>query len=294
MNFRTDLAIETREYSKKKTLAGVLFKERKEKNIKITEISITNKEGEKALGKPQGRYITLETGKISTDTNTLNNITGLLSHQIKKLLPEKGSVMVVGLGNKNVTADALGPDCISLVFSTRHLSDELKKAIGMSHLRSVCSISPGVLGNTGIESSEIVSGVCKKAKPDAVIVIDALCARNTSRLGTTIQLCNTGIHPGSGVGNHRNEISEKTLGVPVISIGVPTVITGSTMALDILEKNGITPSEEQLHEIKSRDFIVTPKEIDELIKRSANVVAMAINLALQEELSLEELWEIVG
>lgn len=296
MKFHTDLALEIKEYNEKKTLDGVIFSERTHKNIKITEIDIINENGEKTMSKPQGKYITLESDKIYSSTNKTNAFISLLSAELKKLLPKKGSVLVAGLGNSKITPDALGPMSVSLIFATRHLSNELKETLGLTHLRSVSAIVPGVLGTTGIETAEIISGVVKKAKADAVIVIDALSSRSTFRLGTTIQLTDSGISPGSGVGNHRNEISQKTLGIPVIAIGVPTVVDGATMVIDTLQSNNINSlSKEQLSLIKeSSAVMVTPKDIDELIKRCAEIIAMAINLSLQESLSLEELWEIVG
>ena len=296
MNFRTDLAIERQEYRKKEEMDGVLSSYRQENDVKITTIEIINDKGERLLSKPKGKYITLETGSLTQGSDMFSDALGILSQELKSLLPEKGSVLVAGLGNDEITPDALGPKVMSLLLATRHISSELSQTLGLGSLRSVAGIVPGVLGKTGIETVEIISGVVKKIKPVCVIAVDALASRNISRLGTTVQMCDTGVSPGSGVGNRRKGINEKTLGVPVIAIGVPTVVDAVTMALDVFEKAGIDLKQQdmmqRLHEHKS--MMVTPKEVDTLIDRAAHLIAMAINSALQPELSVQDIISIVG
>ncbi len=296
MNFRTDLAIERREYIKKEKLDGVLSSYKNQKGVEVTTIEIINEKGEKLLSKPKGKYITVETEKIAHSGDLFSNALEVLSGELKRLLPEEGAVLVAGLGNEEITPDALGPKVMSLLFATRHIKSELAEELGLGSLRSVAGIVPGVLGKTGIETVEIIGGTVKKIKPSCVIVIDALAARNVSRLGTTVQMCDTGVEPGSGVGNRRKGINEKTLGVPVIAIGVPTVVDAVTMALDVFEKSGIALGEKsimsRLHEHKG--MMVTPKEVDNLITRAAHLIAMAINTALQPSLSVQDIMAIVG
>ncbi len=294
MNFRTDLALERKEYIDKHDLDGIISHKKTVDGISVDTITVTNETGEKTLDKPIGTYITVETVPFTKNSDLLSPSLYVLRDELKSLLPkEKGCVLVAGLGNEDITPDALGPRCISLLFATRHIPDEFAKEIGFSSLRSVAGIVPGVLGKTGMESSEIISGIVKKIKPCAVIVIDALASRNTERLGRTVQLCNTGISPGSGVGNHRKKIDRETLGVPVIAIGVPTVVDGRTLAFDILEKAGV--SEEQINKAELKDtMMVTPKEIDSLIERASRLIAMAVNTALHPDIDAEDILSVVS
>lgn len=292
MNFRTDLAVEMREYHKKETLDGVLSHTETLDGVKITNIEIVNEQGERLIGKPKGRYITLETDKLYRSSEAFSKVSQVLCREIKSLIPEKGTVLVAGLGNDAITPDALGPKCAELILATRHIGKDFAEGLGLGELRSVACVVPGVLGKTGVEAAEIIEGAAERVSPSAVIVIDALASRNTARLGTTVQLCDTGVSPGSGVGNRRKAINFETLGVPVIAIGVPTVVDALTMASDILEKTGTSINEEDF--IKHRQMIVTPKEIDSLIDKAAQLVAMGLNLALQESLSAEDIAEIVG
>ena len=213
-----------------------------------------------------------------------------------KLLPQEGTVLVAGLGNESITPDALGPKCLSLLLSTRHIKKELAKSLGLVPLRPVAGIVPGVLGKTGIETAEIIEAVAKKIEPCALIVVDALASRKLSRLGTTVQLTDTGISPGSGVGNTRTEISAKTLGIPVVAIGVPTVVDGATLAFDLLESAGADAQSaiKRLSDSGNERFMmVTPKEIDLVIERAAQLIAMGINSAMQREMALEDIIAIV-
>ena len=200
--------------------------------------------------------------------------------EIRKLIPE-GNALICGIGNEKITPDALGPDCISHILATRHIGEELAKSIGFDNLRSVTAISPGVLGQTGIETGEVIKAVIDKTKPDFVIAVDALASRTIKRLGKTVQISDTGIVPGGGVGNARNELSKKTLGIPVVSVGVPTVVDANTLINDIAENDIVYNGAKQM--------IVTPKEIDLLIARSSRLISHAINLALQEDIDEDTL-----
>lgn len=294
MNFRTDLALERKEYIDKHELDGIISHKKTVQGITVDTITVTNEKGEKAIGKPKGTYITVETVPFTKNSDLFSPSLYVLRDELKSLLPEKkGCVLVAGLGNESITPDALGPRCISLLFATRHIPDGFAEEIGLSPLRPVAGIIPGVLGKTGMESSEIISGIVNRIKPCAVIVIDALAARSTERLGRTVQLCSSGISPGSGVGNHRRPINEEALGVPVIGIGVPTVVDGRTLAFDILERAGI--SGDSINQTDMKDsMMVTPKEIDSLIERASRLIAMAVNTALHPDMDEEEILSVVS
>lgn len=296
MNFRTDLALECRETIEETEIDGVISHTQNAQNVTVSTIKVENEHGAQVLGKPKGTYITIDVKPFISNSEVFDSAINMLSEKLTQLLPSSGTILVAGLGNEKITPDALGPKSISLLLATRHISDELAKSIGFTSLRSVAGIVPGVLGQTGIETVEIIEGVVKKIKPSAVIIIDALASRKLSRLGSTVQMTNTGVSPGSGVGNSRKNIDEKTLGVPVIAIGVPTVVDGATMAFDLLEKIGIDANLQQYSKkIQDEKFMmVTPKEIDLVIERAAKLVAMGINLALQPTLSSDEILEIVS
>ncbi len=246
-NIRTDLALEAHEFvtqrdkqeavKSKPEDTGVKIENAGDDNVKITRVRITSKQGENSIGKPIGNYITLEIPRFKENDDNLfddacNNLAKELINIIK--LQDKSTVLVVGLGNWNVTPDALGPRTISKLMVTRHLIENEPRFIDEG-VRPVCTFEPGVLGITGIETLEIVKGVVERVKPDAVICIDALASRKLERISTTIQIADTGISPGSGVGNKRLELSESTLGIPVIAIGVPTVVDAATMASDTID-----------------------------------------------------------
>lgn len=296
MNFRTDLALERREYIAKKELDGIKSFETMKNSMKITTIEVLNEDGEKLLSKPKGKYITVEVGSFLKRDETDEKAIETLAQIIRELLPKKenGSVLVAGLGNEKITPDALGPKCVSLILATRHISDEFANSIGLENLRSVSGISPGVLGKTGIETSEIIEAVVKKTKPCAVIAVDALASRKLARLGTTVQLSDSGISPGSGVGNARKAINRQTLGIPVVAIGIPTVVDAATMVLDVFEK--YNKKEAFQGDISNGDeslMMVTPKEIDLVVERAALFVALSINKALQENMEISDILKIV-
>lgn len=294
MNKRTDLALENVEMQPKKQTDGVRSLMQKQNGVRVSAITIFNEAGARALGKPQGNYVTLELPDRLESPATRETAREILSQQLQRMLPEHGTVLVVGLGNENITPDALGPKCVSLLFATRHITGEVAKQAGLGTLRAVAAIAPGVLGQTGIETAEIIESLVQRVQPQAVLVIDALASCRLTRLGTTIQLTDTGIAPGSGVGNRRVELSARTLGVPVIAIGIPTVVDATTLALDVLQANGLdAPSGQPLEQSGERLMMVTPKEVDLMIDRAAETLAMGINHALQPELSEEELLSIV-
>jgi len=287
MDLRTDLALEQHEISSRSALDGIEKKQTSHRKIKITEIKITNPNGEKALRRKIGTYITVELPGFGSATDIFGDGMKAVASELKKLLPAEGLILVAGLGNEQITPDALGPKCASLIFSTRHIGKELRESIGFESLRPVARITPGVLGQNGIETGEILAGIIKQVSPAAVITVDALASRRLSRLGCTVQLCDTGITPGSGVGNARAEISRDTMGVPVISLGVPTVVDAATLAYDLTGTSGKL-------EKGGEKMMVTPREIDLIIERASKLVATAINSALQPDISAEELYSLVS
>lgn len=285
MDFRTDLALERCEFLGKKNIEGVRMKTTSSENAKITRISIENSKGADALGKPVGNYTTVEVKPFAGRSFFIDESFVALKKEIAAIIPQKGSVLVAGLGNLKITPDSLGPKCASMIFATRHITGELLKVTGFSNLRSVTAFSTGVLGETGAESAEVIKGIANVVKPDFIITVDALAARSTERLGTTVQMCNTGIVPGSGVGNSRQMINETTVGVPVISIGVPTVVDAATLIYDYA---GIDVERKELPE-KAKAMMVTPREVDLMIERAAKLTSLAINCALQSEISPEDM-----
>ena len=309
-NFRTDLALERRDLYKKANkiedeVVGIESEEEVVNDkIKISRVKILNEEAEQAIGKKKGNYITIDINKINLLTEEeLEKAANILAQELKKLVEGKvgvkDEVLVVGLGNEEVTPDALGPNVIKDIEVTRHIIKYLPQYVD-ENTRSVSAIAPGVLGTTGIETLEIIKGVVDNVKPKLLIVIDALASRSMERISSTVQLSDTGIVPGAGVGNTRKEISENTLGIPVIALGIPTVVETAVVvndALDIfIEKlQNEAQSNDYLNKLKEEDnyeqikeallpkdynFIVTPKEIDELILNMSNVVARGINLSV--------------
>ena len=288
MDFRTDLALERHELLHGSPPEGVENKQYTRYGIKLTKIRITDIHGEKKLGKPQGTYITAEFPALALSSPVDDNIIYVIAEELKTLLPKKGTILVVGLGNTEITPDAVGPKSISLVLATRHLKQELVESVGLGSLRPVAATAPGVLGKTGVETAESVKGIAEAVKPAAVIVVDALAARRLSRLGTTLQMSDTGISPGSGVGNARNAITKQTIGIPVISMGIPTVVDAETLVTDLTGQS-ITAENQD-----SRKMIITPREIDLVVDRAAKLIGLSINKALQPHLSIEEIMMLTG
>lgn len=294
MTFRTDLALERREALPGR-LPGITSRELRMEKVKITHICVKDAQGEKALEKPMGNYVTVELPAFTDHLNEDAAEIKAIAEQLASLLPPEGLVLVAGLGNEEITPDALGPWAVQRVLVTRHLKGELARCAGLDSLRPVAAISAGVLGQTGIETRELFHSLVKELRPAAVIAIDALASRKLERLGCTIQMSDTGISPGAGVGNHRPELNEKTLGAPVISIGVPTVVDAATLAGDL-----VSPEDESdaaiIREMvapRGERMMVTPREVDLLVRRAAATVSLAINSALQPSLQLEEIRQLV-
>lgn len=289
MAMHIDLALEAVDSSKASLPAGVTREEAEENGVPITRIVVKTQAGADAIGKPPGSYTTVEVAPFHRAALDFEAEAQTIGNEIARMLP-KGEVLVVGLGNAAITPDALGPEAVRLIFTTRHLHETLSKIEGMGNLRKVSAIAPGVLGQTGIESAEIIRSLVRETKPAAVIAIDALASRELRRLGATVQIADTGIAPGSGVENHRRALDEQTLGVPVIAVGVPTVVDVRTLAADVF--GGAPPKETSQKE--QHQMLVTPREIDSVIQNAAKAVAFGINLALQPELSLADMIALVS
>ena len=309
-NFRTDLASERRDiYNKANKLENDIDgieseKEEINENLKIERVKITNKNGEKAIGKPIGNYITIDVKKLKiAQDEDIEKAAEALSNELKKVvdmhIDNQGEVLVVGLGNIYVTPDSLGPKVINEIEVTRHIIKYLPQYVEEG-TREVSAVSPGVLGTTGIETVEIIKGIVDNVNPKLIIVIDALASRSIERISSTVQISDTGIVPGAGVGNTRNEISIKTLGIPVIAIGIPTVVETAVLVNDSLDLfikklQDEAKSNDYLNNLKQEDnyeeirevlvpndynLIVTPKEIDDLIENMKDIVAKGINQSL--------------
>ena len=285
MQFRTDLAIEVADEAQHLTDEDVGKDTFREGDTCVTRLHIRTDRAARALGKPQGAYITVEVPPLTDNEETLGKAAGLVANELTALLPAEGSVLVVGLGNRAITPDALGPESADMVLATRHIGGEFARSVGLDDLRPTAVLTPGVLGQTGTESGEIVRGVCTVVHPVAVVVVDALAARSVARLGCTVQLCDTGIAPGSGVGNNRQPLNAETLGVPVIGMGVPTVVDAATIAREFSDRGEEAPYLTP----RGAQMMVTPREVDVMIHRAARLVAMAINGALQPDYNPLEL-----
>ena len=308
---RTDLAVETREMYKcaqkiDDEIPGVETKiDDSDKDIVVTSVKIISDEAAEIMGKAKGEYITIDAPRLKLNDLDFNEKVGdKLIEIIRQIADMKASdtVLVVGLGNEKITADALGPKVVSKIDITRHLLEYVPQYIE-PETRSVCGIAPGVLGTTGIETGEIIKGIVEKIKPDLIIAIDALASRKIERIATTIQIANTGIVPGSGLGNTRNAITKEAMGVPVIAIGVPTVVEAAVIASDALELfveklQKEARSNKELNELISRDnyeeiksalvpsdinLVVTPKDIDELIENIKEVIVRGINFGIEND-----------
>ncbi|HJA19629.1 GPR endopeptidase [Mediterraneibacter catenae] len=315
---RTDLALEEKERfeSDDVEIQGVVLEEDydEEQELKVTRVEIRTENGAKAMGKPVGTYLTLETPNLAipdeeTHMNISARLCGYIGELIRKNTEEKDdlSVLVVGLGNRNVTPDALGPYVADHLSVTRHIVKEYGKyAMGVDHANLISAIVPGVMGQTGMESTEIVRGIVNEIHPDLVIAVDALAARNSKRLNRTVQIADTGIHPGSGVGNHRSGLTEETLGVPVIGIGVPTVVDAATIVNDTMENfiaaletsdslKGVGEVLRSYNAGEKYEFVkeliaphlngmfVTPKDVDEMIHHISHTISEALNMLFSEQ-----------
>ena len=278
---RTDLALESKERleAEKNEMRGVIFEEHfdEKRNVTITKVTIETENGAKAIGKPVGTYLTLEAPDMTVpDEGSHREVSEVLAEQLRALMKENmESVLVVGLGNREVTPDALGPEVIGNLYITRHILREYGEyAFPDKKVAAISGIVPGVMAQTGMETLEIIKGIISETSPQLVIAIDALAARSVKRLGRTIQIADTGINPGSGVGNHRKGLNEETLGVPVVAIGVPLVVDAATIVYDVCQDvdkipNGIV------------GMFVTPKNIDEMVKSLSYTISEALNMTFE-------------
>ncbi len=303
---RTDLALEARASQQAGYLPGVEVEESREGEITHTVVRITTPEGASALGRPCGTYVTLGCRQfVQPEPALFERLGALLAQTIQPMIPSQGDVLVVGLGNRRVTPDALGPRVVDAVLVTRHLGEVVPGSL-RGRLRSVSAVAPGVLGITGMETAEMVRSIVSHVQPVAVLAVDALAARESERICCTIQVTDTGISPGSGVGNHRRGMTLETLGVPVIAVGVPMVVYASTIARDALsllihdlqlEDGG---HEQALDALIARvvseqlgDLVVTPREVDAMVEHMAAILASGINEALQPALQREEILQLM-
>lgn len=292
MFFRTDMAVERRDLYRSANkledeINGIECEVDKTGDTTVTRVKITNHEGEKALDRKMGNYITIDMKKINNITTEkeeeiINVFSKELSAIVNKHVQSNEEVLIVGLGNLYATPDSLGSKVVQNIEITRHIKIYLPNAIDQN-TRSISAITPGVLGTTGIETVEIVKGIVQNIKPKLVIAIDSLCSKNIDRINKSIQISDTGIIPGGGVGNRQAELSEDTLGVPVIGLGVPTVLDAATIVIDTLNSCDIEVDENKLvdkMQLNNFNFIVTPKEIDTLIDSMTNIVSEGINISL--------------
>jgi len=289
---RTDLAIEAHELwresaGKTTRLAGVRATEKKIQGYPVTRVDILDQEGEAALGKPAGSYRTLDlTAFWQRGDGFFDRAVRAVGQQVKELTPDNGSVLVVGLGNRAMTPDAIGPLAADSVLITRHLIDAMPQHF--SGFRPVAALRPGVLGTTGVESAEAVWGLVDRLHPSVVIAVDALASRRVGRVCCTVQFSDTGIIPGSGVGNHRSALNRETLGVPVLAVGVPTVVDAATLAADLLEESGLPEPDMEMLRSRPENLMVTPRDIDQQVRDLGKVIGYGINWALQD-LEIEEI-----
>lgn len=298
---RTDLAMEAAQAAG--NIPGVeVLNDEVMPGVNRSRVTILNEEGEKAIGKKKGIYVTIEAQQLARGDAELDEHCSIaLANEIRNMAGDalNGVVLVVGLGNRMVTPDALGPAVCDAVFVTRHIHEYAPEGID-ERLGNVSAISPGVLGITGIETGEVVEGVVERMKPSLVIAVDSLASRSMERVRTTIQVANTGISPGAGIGNKRKALDQETLGVPVLALGVPLVVYAATVAQDLMETAlNKTPSDvnirpgvqrilDAMMDVEGADMIVTPKEIDKVVDDVARIIADALNITLHKNMTIEE------
>ena len=293
MEKRTDLAMEAVELRGVKPGAvgaqrGVSLREYDRDGIPVTEVRVLDQEGASQLGKPVGTYLTLTLGQLPGHTgDTFERTVRAVAEELRKLLPQEESrpALVIGLGNRDITPDAVGPIAVDCTLATRHLIHQAAEYFG--DYRPVAAVAAGVVGSTGVESAELIRALVREIEPGFVIAIDALASRSAQRLGKTVQIADTGITPGSGVGNARAELSRQTLGIPVIALGVPTVVDAGTLAADL---SGREPD----GDLELERMMVTPREIDTLAADTGKVVGYGVSLALQTGLDVADLELLLG
>lgn len=290
---RTDLAVEAHEMWRESAgeateLAGVRAEEGEREGFPATVVTVLNEAGAEALGKPVGRYVTLELdGLLRREEDAFRRGVRAVAGEISALAPAEGAVLVAGLGNRGITPDLVGPLAAEHILATRHLVEQLPEQFG--DFRPVAAASPGVLAQTGVESGELIAALVERLRPACVIAVDALAARSAERLCRTVQISDTGLIPGSGVGNHRFALNRETLGVPVLAVGVPTVVDGVTLALELLEQAGLEPPERETLGGRGAGLFVTPREIDSRVADLARVIGYGVSLGLNPGLSVDDL-----
>jgi len=288
---RTDLAAEAHELWQQSAgetshLSGVMSEDDNEQGFAVHRVTVTDKEGADALGKPVGTYVTVELdGLLRREEDAFPRAAAALASLLSPMLPPEGEVLVVGLGNRAITPDLIGPLAAEHTLVTRHLVEELPDHFG--HFRPVAALAPGVLATTGIESGNLVRAAAAELKPACVIAVDALASRSVNRLCRTVQLADAGIVPGSGVGNHRMALNRETLGVPVIAVGVPTVVEASTLIMDLL-------GADEHRDIPGADLFVTPREVDSRVADLSRVIGYGVSMALNPGLTVEDLDMLLG
>ncbi|MBQ8000645.1 MAG: GPR endopeptidase [Ruminococcus sp.] len=294
MELRTDLAVEARELAQE-DLKDVDYRSEETQGLFIERLDVKTKRAGQLMGKDAGRYVTVNLPPLTDNIRDTDERLPVIAQEIRRLLPVNGLVMVVGLGNPEITPDALGPMCVSKVLATRHITGEIARSTGLDRLRAVAVLRTGVTGQTGIETGELILSVVKRIKPSAVIVIDALASRRLERLGCTLQISDTGIAPGAGVGNHRTKICEATLGVPVIALGVPTVVDAVTLVSDLVCIEDEAQQKDLREKVSPRGstMVVTPKEIDLLIERASRLLSLSINMALHSDIDTSDLLSLL-
>ena len=289
---KIDLALEAKEFfegspEKKSRLSGVRAQEDTLFGLPLTRVEILNQEGEAALGKPMGTYLTLDLPQLPRDREEILKTARAVAAMLEELpdFPQEGLVLVTGLGNRQVTPDAIGPKTTDALLVTRHLVENLSEQFGS--LRPVAALAAGVTGTTGMESGEVIGALVKKLRPVCLIAVDALAARRQERVCRTIQVADTGIVPGSGVGNARMALNRKTLGIPVIAVGVPTVVDAGTLCMDLLEESGqkFDPS---LFRTEGAEWFLTPRNVDNQVAVLSRILGLGISTALHVDFSVED------
>ncbi len=292
---RTDLAMEAFDGANDQSFPGVQVSHWDATDVRMTEVIIQDDESARQLGKPCGTYLTMECGLLrEQDPDARVAMATLLGEELARMLPKDDAspILVIGLGNRFITPDSLGPLTVDKTLVTRHM---IQSGFG-AELRPVSAVAPGVLGVTGVETMEMAASLVEKVRPRAVICIDSLAAKSSSRIGSTIQLTDTGIQPGGGVGNHRSPLTKDTLGVDVIAVGMPTVVYAATLARDAFaalspdqDEAALDSLERELLSQDAGDMIVTPREIDALVKNAAAMIASGVNRALHPQFSDAEI-----
>ncbi len=289
---RTDLAVEAHQLWQEgagdaASLPGVRASEEERQGFPVTTVTVSSPEAAQALGKPQGTYVTLELdGLLRREEGAFQRAVTAVADSLRPLLPEQGPALVIGLGNRAVTPDLIGPLAVDHLLVTRHLVEQVPEHFG--DLRPVAAAAPGVLASTGMESSLVAQALVQRLRPACVVAVDALASRSLDRLCRTVQLSDAGVVPGSGVGNHRSALDKESLGAPVFTVGVPTVVDGATLALDLLERSG-RPAPDRAELPGGEDFFVTPREVDSRVADLGKVLGYAVSIALNPALSVDEL-----